>query len=58
MSEAEANIAELEDGSGNATYDHVDRVLAQWRKERPDLDVSPVAIIGRLGRVTGYSTRG
>ncbi|MFJ7289323.1 MarR family winged helix-turn-helix transcriptional regulator [Curtobacterium sp. NPDC098951] len=30
--------------------DHVDRVLAQWRTERPDLDPSPMAVIGRLSR--------
>ncbi|WP_022905447.1 MarR family winged helix-turn-helix transcriptional regulator [Curtobacterium sp. B18] len=30
--------------------DHVDRVLAQWRTERPDLDSSPMAVIGRLSR--------
>ncbi|GAA0235959.1 MarR family transcriptional regulator [Cryptosporangium japonicum] len=30
--------------------DHVDRILAQWRRERPDLDVSPMAVIGRLSR--------
>lgn len=30
--------------------DAVDAVLEQWRNERPDLDVSPMAIIGRLGR--------
>lgn len=29
-------------------HDHVDVVLAQWHAERPDLDVSPMAIIGRL----------
>lgn len=28
--------------------DHVDHVLAQWRAERPDLDVSPMGVIGRL----------
>lgn len=32
--------------------DHVDRVLAQWAAERPDLDSSPVAVVGRLSRVT------
>lgn len=31
--------------------DHVDRVLEQWAAERPDLDVSPMAVIGRLSRV-------
>lgn len=31
--------------------DHVDRILAQWSVERPDLDVSPVGVIGRLHRL-------
>ena len=32
--------------------DHVDEVLKQWARERPDLDVSPMAVIGRLSRVS------
>lgn len=28
--------------------DHVDEVVEQWNAERPDLDVSPMAVIGRL----------
>lgn len=28
--------------------DHVDAVLAQWKLQRPDLDASPMAVIGRL----------
>ena len=32
--------------------DHVDHVLAQWAAERPDLDVSPMAVLGRLSRVS------
>ncbi len=28
--------------------DAVDRILAQWARERPDLDFSPVGVIGRL----------
>ena len=31
--------------------DHVDEVLAQWQRERPDIDVSAMAIIGRLSRL-------
>lgn len=31
--------------------DHVDMVLAQWAAQRPDLDVSPMAVIGRLSRL-------
>ncbi len=32
--------------------DHVDRVLEQWGAQRPDLDASPMAVIGRLSRVS------
>lgn len=32
--------------------DHVDRVVEQWGAQRPDLDVSPMAVIGRLSRVS------
>ncbi|NYD40301.1 MarR family winged helix-turn-helix transcriptional regulator [Nocardioides panaciterrulae] len=31
--------------------DHVGRVMAQWREARPDLDVSPQGVIGRLHRL-------
>lgn len=32
--------------------DGVDDILDQWRRERPDLDVSPIGVIGRLSRTT------
>ncbi len=32
--------------------DHVDVILGQWARERPDLDAAPLAVIGRLSRVT------
>ena len=38
--------------------DPVDQILAQWQKERPDLDVSAMSIIGRLGRLTKHLERG
>lgn len=31
--------------------DPVDEILAQWQRERPDLDVSPMGIIGRMTRL-------
>ncbi|RKT55043.1 MarR family winged helix-turn-helix transcriptional regulator [Saccharothrix australiensis] len=31
--------------------DEVDAVLAQWRVERPDVDASPVAVLGRVTRL-------
>ena len=42
------------------TRDHVDQILAQWRRERPDADVSPMGVVGRvkrLARVFEHSTR-
>lgn len=30
--------------------EQLDRILSQWRTEKPDLDVSPMAVIGRLSR--------
>ena len=33
------------------TEDRVDRIQAEWRRERPDLDPSPQGVIGRLHRV-------
>ena len=31
--------------------DHVDLILSQWQRERPDLDRSPMAVVGRISRV-------
>lgn len=37
--------------------DPVDKILAQWQRERPDLDVSPMAIVGRVGRLSKHFDR-
>jgi DNA-binding MarR family transcriptional regulator len=31
--------------------DGVDEILEQWRRERPDLDPSPIGVIGRVSRL-------
>jgi DNA-binding MarR family transcriptional regulator len=36
---------------GNEDPDHVGRIIQQWRRERPDLDVSPLGVVGRLHRL-------
>jgi len=36
--------------------DHVGRIMAQWAVQRPDLDVSPQGIIGRLHRLAAALT--
>ena len=32
--------------------DPVDRILEQWHEVRPDVDVSPMAVVGRLSRTS------
>jgi DNA-binding MarR family transcriptional regulator len=32
--------------------DAVDRILEQWARERPDLDASPMAVLGRINRLS------
>jgi len=31
--------------------DGVDLILEQWRRERPDLDASPIGVVGRVSRL-------
>jgi len=37
--------------------DHVDRVAAAWRRERPDIDVSSVGIVTRIWRIGRHLDR-
>lgn len=37
--------------------DHVERLLEQWRRERPDVDVTALGLVGRLFRVTQLADR-
>ena len=32
--------------------DHVDRLRAQWARELPDLDTEPMAVLGRIWRIS------
>lgn len=36
--------------------DRVARIQADWRRERPDLDISPQGVIGRLHRLADHLT--
>jgi len=38
--------------------DRVDQILAQWNRERPDLDVAPMGLIGRVRRISQHLQRG
>lgn len=35
-----------------AQPDHVSQIMAQWNRERPDVDVTPMGVIGRLHRLS------
>jgi len=37
--------------------DRVDLILAEWRRERPDLDTTPQGVIGRLHRLAAILDR-
>lgn len=37
--------------------DRVDDILAQWNRERPDLDVRPMGLIGRVRRISQHMAR-
>jgi DNA-binding MarR family transcriptional regulator len=37
--------------------DAVDRITAQWRRERPDLDSTPMEVIGRISRLSALVQR-
>lgn len=37
--------------------DHVEKILEQWRRERPDLDVAPMGLIGRVKRLAVHLSR-
>lgn len=37
--------------------DAVGKILEQWNRERPDLDVGPMGLLGRLARLRNHLTR-
>jgi DNA-binding MarR family transcriptional regulator len=39
-----------------AVRDHVSQILDQWQAERPDLDVSPVGVFGRISRIDRHKS--
>ena len=39
------------------TQDEVDRLVSAWRRERPDLDVSPLEVLSRVTRLARHLDR-
>lgn len=40
--------------AGEPTHDEVDRITAAWRRERPDLDTSPLEVLSRVTRLARH----
>lgn len=38
--------------------DHVDKILAQWQTERPELQLKPMALMGRMHRLSTHLGQG
>ncbi len=43
---------EIEAETGPGAADDVDRIVAAWRRERPDLDVTPLEVLSRVSRLS------
>jgi DNA-binding MarR family transcriptional regulator len=43
--------------AGAVEQDEVDRIVAAWRRERPDLDVSPLEVLSRVTRLAKHLDR-
>jgi len=41
-------------GSQSLERDAVDRLIAAWKRERPDLDLSPLAVLSRITRIARH----
>ena len=41
-------------GSQSLERDEVDRLIAAWKRERPDLDLSPLAVLSRITRIARH----
>jgi DNA-binding MarR family transcriptional regulator len=58
IAESQDTLAERQDTSEGSAADHVDRVIAQWAAIRPDLDLTPLAVVARLGRAAAFVDAG
>ncbi len=41
-------------GSQSLERDEVDRLIAAWKRERPDLDLCPLAVLSRITRIARH----
>ncbi|PRY70580.1 DNA-binding MarR family transcriptional regulator [Glaciihabitans tibetensis] len=48
--------ADLTDGAPTTSVDRVAAIQQEWHRERPELDVSPLGVIGRIHRLASALT--
>ncbi|GAA1269883.1 MarR family transcriptional regulator TamR [Sphaerisporangium rubeum] len=46
-----------DDADGRPVRDEVDQLVASWRQERPDLDVTPLQVLSRVSRLAKHLDR-
>lgn len=44
----------VDDRVGEESADEVDRIVAAWQRERPDLDVAPLEVLSRVTRLAHH----
>ena len=44
----------MQSNSNPLERDEVDRLIAAWKRERPDLDLSPLAVLSRITRIARH----
>src|SRR5690606_34014229 len=50
-------VAHDRNNGGMPAHDEVDRIVDAWKRERPDLDFSPLQVLSRVGRLTRHLDR-
>ena len=48
------NLQEETEHEGATLRDEVDRLIADWKRERPDLDFSPLQVLSRITRIARH----
>lgn len=57
MSFDSPSLPEVDNGVMPNDADDVDRIVSAWRRQRPDLDVSPLEVLSRVTRIAKHLER-
>jgi DNA-binding MarR family transcriptional regulator len=51
------SLPEVDNGVVSSSSDDVERIVSAWRRERPDIDVSPLEVLSRVTRIAKHLER-